>query len=395
MGNRSSRPDTWLFVLPWDLRQPGGVNHVVGSLFDANARVPGNRSLLLVNSWKASQPRSAEVEGRRTRYEHCRSPWDANHPMRNGVAFLAGLPAALVRFRRLLKTEDIARINVHYPDLDALIWLVARRTVRPRPPLILSFHGADLHKAAATTGPARHLWRALVRGADEIVFCSLQLRADFERAFGPMPNLRVIDNGVDPDSLVSKAGGPPSTESPPKYILSIAAFEEKKGLDVLLRAFEQVAERDENVHLVIAGGVTSAEVFERIESQRQQMHHGDRVRLLRVLMHVEAMRLMRHARVFVLASRQEPFGIVVLEAGALARPVVATSACGVTRRLNAGTDLLVVPPDDAAALVDAIERVMADDALAARLGTSLRQRVSSEFTWARIVHQYAVLGAAR
>lgn len=389
-----STPNTWLFVLPWDLHHPGGVNQVVESLFDANARVLGNRSLLLINSWKTSRPRIVEVDGRRTCYGHSRSPLHSSRPFHNALAFLVGFPATLARLRRLLKSEGVVRVNVHYPDLDALIWLAVRRMVATRPPLILSFHGTDLNMAAASTGVARRLWHKLLGGADEIVFCSQQLRTDFERAFGQLPHVRVIDNGVDPELLVHKATAAPSIELPPKCILSLATFENNKGLDVLLRAFDLLAERDVEVHLVIAGRVTHVNVFERIEAQRQQLRHGDRVRLLQDLVHAEAMRLLRHARIFVLASRQEAFGIVVLEAGALGRPVVATSACGVSRRLSIGTDLLVVPPDNAAALADAIERVLADDALALRLGASLRQRVHAEFTWARIVHQYAALGAA-
>lgn len=389
----SAADDTWLFVLPWDLQDPGGVNQVVESLFDANSRVLGNRSLLLVSSWKNKRMREVEVDGRRIRYAHSRSPWDSGRPVRNFLAFLFELPATIARFRHLVRKEKVARINVHYPDLDALIWLALRPMLPSPPPLILSFHGTDLKLAAARTGTARRLWRKLLRGANEIVFCSDQLRVDFEREFGPMPHLRVIDNGVDPELLIDKASAKPSIDLPSKFILSLATFEEKKGLDVLLRAFDHSATSDPDVHLVIAGRVMDADVFERIEKQRRQLRHADRVRLLQDVPHREAMRLLRQANLLVLASREEPFGIVVLEAGALARPVVATSVCGVSLRLNAGTDLLVVPPDDVPALANAIERILGSETLARDLVTALHRRVRSEFTWARIVHQYAALGS--
>ena len=323
---------------------------------------------------------------------HSRSPWDPGRPVRNFLAFLFEFPFTLARFRHLVARENVARINVHYPDLDALIWLALRPMLPSPPPVILSFHGIDLKLAAASTGMARHLWRKLLHGVSEIVFCSDQLRIDFEREFGPMPHLHVIDNGVDPELLIDKASAKSSIDVPSKYILSLATFEEKKGLDVLLRAFDQLAERNAHIHLVIAGRLMDADVFERIEAQKRQLRHADRVRLLQDVPHREAMRLLRQASLLVLASREEPFGIVVLEAGVLARPVVATSACGVSRRLGAGTDLLVVPPDDAPALAEAIERILGNDTLAQELVTSLRQRVRSDFTWARIVHQYAALG---
>ncbi len=385
---------TWLFVLPWDLHHPGGVNQVVESLFDANVRVLGNRSLLLIKAWKARRADVVEIEGRRTSYGHLRGPWDASRPVQNGLAFLLECPAILAHLRRLLIREGVVRINVHFPDLDDLNWLVVRAVLPVRPKLILSFHGADLQLAAATTGLSRRLWVKLLTNADELIFCSEQLRQEFEQEFGPMPNLRVIDNGVDPDLIERKTAEPPSIQVPPKCIVSLATFEYKKGLDVLLRAFDLLAHRDPDVHLVIAGRVTSADMFDSVESQRRQLRHADRVRLLKDVDHGEAMRLLRHARILVLPSRREPFGIVVLEAGALGRPVVATSACGVSRRLSNGSELLVVPPDDVPALANAIECVLKDGALAESLAASLRQRVYSEFTWARIVHRYAAIGAA-
>lgn len=368
---------------------------MVENLFDANTRELGNRSLMLIRSWKARSERPTEVDGRRTYHRHWRSPWDARHPLRNAFAFIVRLPATLVRFRRLLINEAVSRINVHYPDLDSLLWIALRRWLPARPPLILSFHGADLTMAAAATGMARFLWTRLLLRTDEIVLCSEPLRIEFEKAFGKLPHLRVIDNGVDPDSLLSKAAAAPAFELSPKSIVCLATFEDKKGIDVLLKAFDLLADRDADIHLVIAGRVAGTDVFERIEAQRRSLRHAARVRLLQDVAHTEAMRLLQRARLCVLPSRKEPFGIAVLEAGALARPVVATSACGVARRLQDGTELLVVAPDDATALAGAMERVMSDDALAARLGTSLRQRVHSDFTWARIVHQYAALGAAQ
>src|SRR5262245_33895746 len=57
---------TWLLVLPWELKEPGGVSQVVQNLFDATARKLGHRSLLLVNTWDRNDLEFAEVDGRRT-----------------------------------------------------------------------------------------------------------------------------------------------------------------------------------------------------------------------------------------------------------------------------------------------------------------------------------------
>lgn len=385
--------DTWLLVLPWDLRHPGGVNQVVENLFDVNQSELGNRSLLLVKRWEADPPERAIVDGRLTLYARCRNPWERRRPWRSALTFVAGLPRAIRQFRRLLRSENLTRVNVHYPELDAMIWLALKPWLPRRPPLILSFHGIDLEMAAATSGIARHLWSRLLLGAEQIIVCSTQLRTQFERAFGAMPQLRVIDNGVDPDALLHKAAASAVPLPSANYIVSLATFEEKKGLDVLLQAFDAVAEQHPEVELVIAGRLSDPRVLEGLQQQRLRSRFADRIRLLPDVAHGDAMRLLQHASMFVLPSRREPFGIAVLEAGVFGRPVVATSVCGVALKLEPGVDLLTVAPDDAGALTAAIGRILADAAFGRRLAAALRERVNAEFTWTKIAHQYAALAA--
>lgn len=74
---------TWLFVLPWALSFPGGVNQVVENLYDANRSVLGAKSLLLVASWEDRQARVDVVEGRRTVHFQLRQPWQAGKRARS------------------------------------------------------------------------------------------------------------------------------------------------------------------------------------------------------------------------------------------------------------------------------------------------------------------------
>ena len=101
------------------------------------------------------------------------------------------------------------------------------------------------------------------------------------------------------------------------------------------------------------------------------------------------MQVLSRATAMVLASRQEPFGIVVLEAGVLGIPVVASTVCGVVKLIEAERELIAVAPDDAAALADAVLRVVTDEALAARLTVALRSRVCVDFTWEHVGPQYS------
>ena len=78
--------------------------------------------------------------------------------------------------------------------------------------------------------------------------------------------------------------------------------------------------------------------------------------------------------VIVHASDREPFGIVIVEAMALGKPVIAGDAAGPTEIITDGVDGFLSPYGDAAALGCALRRLLDDPALAQRLGAAARLR---------------------
>jgi glycosyltransferase involved in cell wall biosynthesis len=87
--------------------------------------------------------------------------------------------------------------------------------------------------------------------------------------------------------------------------------------------------------------------------------------------------------VFVLPSRGEHFGRVLVEAMALGKPVVATDAGGVPEIVRDGETGLLAPPADPAALAAAVARLVEDAAQRARLGEAGRRRAADEFSLER------------
>jgi len=76
--------------------------------------------------------------------------------------------------------------------------------------------------------------------------------------------------------------------------------------------------------------------------------------------------------VFVLASRQEGLPVTLMEATSVGMPIVATAVGGVPQVVTDGVDGLIVPPGDPVALADALERVVSDPGLRARLGSAAK-----------------------
>jgi glycosyltransferase involved in cell wall biosynthesis len=380
---------SWLFVLSWELRHAGGVNEVVKNLFDRTARRLRHRPLLLVRKWEQKIPVLTLEDGRATIAARIRGPWpDPRWPLANLAVYILGLPFVVGRLLRMAHVQRIAVINVHYPDLHALTWILVRQFSCKPIRLVLSFHGLDLKSAIAATGLERVGWSILLRRSDQIVVCAQALRERLISRFpGCAQRVNVVGNGVDIQSVQTAMRESPAMALPKSYVMSIGTYERKKGHDVLMAAFDHVASRNPSVALVIAGRYSEAE-YTRLTRLKEQLASRDRILLLKDLAHAEAMRVLAGAEVFALASREEPFGIAILEAAVLSRPVVATSVCGAANLFRAGTDLLVVPPNDVAALSAAMERLLNDRAGAAGLAGSLHSRVVANFDWDSVADGY-------
>jgi glycosyltransferase involved in cell wall biosynthesis len=105
------------------------------------------------------------------------------------------------------------------------------------------------------------------------------------------------------------------------------------------------------------------------------------------LSHDEVLNLFRSARAVVVPSVwSEPFGIVVLEAMAAGRPVVAAASGGIPEVVTDGVTGLLVPPGDASALAHAIASILSDPQAAQVLGIAGRNR-AREFTVSVVVEQ--------
>ncbi|NMM86720.1 hypothetical protein B2J88_20510 [Rhodococcus sp. SRB_17] len=107
--------------------------------------------------------------------------------------------------------------------------------------------------------------------------------------------------------------------------------------------------------------------------------------------HAQIAEHFRQASIFVLPSRQEPFGIVLLEAGCFALPVIASKVGGIPEIIDDTLTGLLVNPDQPDELANALRSVLNDPARGRAMGQKLRLRVIREFTWTHAHDQYVRL----
>lgn len=168
-----------------------------------------------------------------------------------------------------------------------------------------------------------------------------------------------------------------------------------KGIMELVQAFQGLAERHERAHLLVVGAHDDSDpIPERttaIMRQHPRIHctgHIDNMAVAYLCMDM-----------LVLPTYREGFGNVLLEAGALERPVIASAVTGCVDAVEDGVTGTLVAVRDVAALARAIEHYLGDEVLRARHGRAGRERVLRLFrnkeVWKNLHREYVDLLARR
>jgi glycosyltransferase involved in cell wall biosynthesis len=379
----------WLFVLPWELKETGGVNQVVKSLIecfrDGGEFVPH----LLVTSRAQNRGPSGGVSGPNPVFMDLWSPLDGRRPIRSLLSFVFRLPARCAALRRLVARERIAVVNLHFPGLNALIFEAFRRVSRSGPRIVLSFHGSDVRNVQAAVGLEKILWRIVLRAADHIAVVSeslakelLQVQPCIEGKLVKINNgvrLQAFDINANPKSNGTK------TEQG-KTIVSIGAFSPIKGHDVLVRAFSIVVKKVPGCRLLLVG--KRGPELERICSLIHALQLDQQVGIHTDIPHERISDYLSRARLFVLASRQEGFPLVLLEAAAAKVPIVCTQVGGTNELIVDGVTGRFFNVEDCVSLASTITELLTHPRDAERIATNCHERVRSSFTWAHSYRKY-------
>jgi len=385
---------SYAFVLPWSIDIPGGVNEVVRNLIE-EFRIAGEfHPVLIENNWLSARP-MIEARPDCTYIRMRLRPLD-NSRLRVPLAFIAYLPHTLRILAQLAAEYRIAAFNIHFPSLDALIWIALRRLRLFPGKVILSFHGSDIRAAHGLSGWVSWAYRYLLRQTDMIVSCSEGLQSEVI-ALEPRVNACVIYNGIDGGRFGRMALPTilPEQLRQKELILNIGKYEFRKAHDLLLSSFIQVLEKRPAAHLVIVGA-TGPEIG---KTRATVLDSGltEHVTLYENLPHTAIPGLFACAELFVLSSRWVPgklgegFPVAILEAAAAGKPVVTTRTCGAAEIIEDGVTGRLVALEDAPALAQAICELLEHKEQAQTMARNLQYKVQNDFTWKRAYESYARL----
>lgn len=151
----------------------------------------------------------------------------------------------------------------------------------------------------------------------------------------------------------------------------------QKGYEDLIDAFVQIADKHPNLYCLILGeGDLYDELTERIARTGLQ----DRCRLLGFRPREEVLSSVKASDIFVMPSRYEGTPVALLEAAALARPILATRAGGIPDLVSDGEQALLVNVGDSGALAAGLDRLSGDPELAQRLGAQAQAHIVQHFS---------------
>ncbi|HMB23636.1 MAG TPA: glycosyltransferase family 4 protein, partial [Anaerolineales bacterium] len=150
-----------------------------------------------------------------------------------------------------------------------------------------------------------------------------------------------------------------------------------KGYDVLIAAMQKIAGQvPQLVCLIIGEGESREELAEQIRAAGLE----ERIRLVGYYARQDAMSILKSSDIFVMPSRYEGTPIALLEAAALARPILASCTGGIPELVTHEEHALLVPPGDSDSLAQGLARLAQDRAYAQTLGQKAQQRIRQNFS---------------
>lgn len=303
------------------------------------------------------------------------------------VSWSPGLGASL---DRLFDERRFDVVHVHNPIGPWLAIMATRRSqapvtvgtlhsvVKPGHPLLRTFHRSL----------ANHLRRldACITVSDTVV--------DSLGPYFPGQQFVTIPNGIDTEFFTPDAEPLPELRGK-RNIVFVGRFDPRNGVGHAVAAFTILRRTHNDLRLVIVGDGPLRPIVERLvpDNLRDGVVFAGRVNRLRP-------RYLASADVLCSPCSLASFGMVVLEGMSSGVPVVATRLPGFARVMRDGIDgLMVDEPDDDAGFAAALDTVLQDPSLGARMGAAGRRRALRNFAWPVVVDQleelYGDLGAQR
>lgn len=354
-------------VSPYDFAYPGGVNHHVSSLEREFTRMG--------HEVKVIGPTSSPVTQFGDRFIHIGKPRPV--PSSGSVARIAVAPIISNRVREVLEEEKFDVIHLHEPLLPPLCTWMLRFSKTAN---VGTFHAYYSRPSYRWTQPLfTWLYKKWFNRLDVKLAVSQSAR-DYANKFFP-GHYEILPNGIDLQHFCPDVPPVDEFNDGKKNILFVGRLEKRKGADHLLKAYKQVKREIPDCRLLIVGPGTR--LRNKYEKRVQKSGLND-VHFIGQVDYKDLPRYYKTADVFCSpATGHESFGVVLLEAMAVGRPIVVSDIPGYASLITNGVQGFLVPPKDEDSLAETLTRVLTNSSLCQQLGAQGIIK-AERYSWKRI-----------
>lgn len=301
------------------------------------------------------------------------------HMIKKSTYYPLYIPSAVMRLKRKIKEidPDIVHAQGTFTPYSTTAALVCKEY-----PILLSVRGIFIKELK--------YWRGL-----QFIFSTTIEKTNEKYVLSKIPNIivtsphskdvirnitnsniYVVPNGVDFEKI-QKIRAEDILKHP--AILFVGGLGKVKGIDVLLNAVPIIQKEIQNLHVYIAG---SGAEEGKLKKLVKALNIEENVKFLGFISGEEKYAYYKSADIYVQPSRYETFGVVLLEAMACGKPVIASRVGGIPFVVEDGKTGLLFESENIEELAEKVILLLRDEELRVKMGEAGRER-AREFTWER------------
>jgi glycosyltransferase involved in cell wall biosynthesis len=326
--------------------------------------------------------------------------WGLSKTARHALELKGGNPLSFSMLRALRREKAPGLLHAHVQHrLGGIVRTSARHHGIP---YVVSIHGGHHTLPAAQTaqmlaptrgcpewGKLAGWWLGARRTLDDAaaIYCVGEDETAAMRRARPAQAVHYQPNGVDVERFATARAESFYEKFPHlqnrRMILCVSRVDGQKNQLLLMEAFARVQRELPDHHVVFIGANVVPDYAAALEKAMQSEALRGHVTWIPGLAPDDPALpgAFRAAEMFVLPSRHEPFGIVILEAWAAGLPVLATHVGGIPGFVTSGQDALLFPSEDVEACAQGLRRLATEPACRETLARRGAEKVRREFDW--------------